>query len=58
MFDEEKCPFCGCEDYKVDDYWDNFDEESGERVWACTCSNCHRQYEITYTYECTRITVS
>jgi hypothetical protein len=58
MFDEEKCPFCGCEDYKVDDYWDNFDEEGGERVWECTCSDCRRKYEITYAYTCTRITVS
>lgn len=57
MFSEEKCPSCGSEDYKVNDYWDDFDEKDGIRTWVCICPKCHTEFEITYTYKCTGITV-
>ncbi len=57
MFSEEKCPVCGSEEYGINDYWDDFDEEGGVRVWRCTCPECHKQFEITYAYKCTAVTV-
>lgn len=57
MFSEDKCPNCGLEDYEINDYWDDFDEEGGIRVWKCTCSKCHQKFDITYAYKCTEITV-
>lgn len=58
MFSEEKCPYCDCKDYDIDDYWDDFDEEGGVRVWECTCLKCHKNFDITYEYNFTRVTVS
>ena len=57
MFSEEKCPHCGFEDYIVDNFWDDFDEEGGERVWECTCPKCQENFNITYRYKCTEVTV-
>lgn len=57
MFSEEKCPDCGSEEYDIDRYWDDFDEDGGVRWWQCTCSKCHKHFDITYEYDCTRITV-
>ena len=57
MFSEEKCPNCGFEDYDINEYWDDFDEDGGIRVWKCTCPKCHKNFEITYEYKCTGITV-
>jgi hypothetical protein len=56
MFGEEKCPKCGFEDYEINEYWDDFDEENGIRVWECTCEKCHQKFDIIYTYKCTGIT--
>lgn len=57
MFSEEKCPECGSEEYGINDYWDDFDEDGGVRVWECTCPNCNRKFQITYAYKCTAVTV-
>lgn len=57
MFDKEQCPNCGFEDYDVNDYWHDLDEEGGVRVWKCHCSKCQKNFEITYEYKCTAITV-
>ena len=47
----------GFEDYDINKYWDDFDEDGGVRVWECTCPKCHRKFDITYEYKCTAITV-
>ena len=57
MYDEEKCPNCGFEDYNVGGYCDDFDEDGGVRVLKCTCPKCHRKFDITFEYKCTAITV-
>lgn len=57
MFSEEKCPSCGFEDYDIDNYWDDFDEDGGVRWWQCTCPKCHKHFDIVYEYKCTGVTV-
>ena len=57
MFNEEKCPDCGSEDYDISEYWDDFDEDGGIRVWKCVCPKCHKNFIITYEYKCTEVTV-
>lgn len=57
MFDREWCPNCNFEDYDVDNYWDDFDENDGVRVWECICPKRHKHFNIVYNYKCTGISV-
>ncbi len=54
---DEKCPNCLSGEYDVDNYWDDFDEDGGIRVWECICSSCHKKFDITYEYKCIKTTV-
>lgn len=49
---DEKCPNCNSDDYEVENYWDDFDEDGGARTWDCICSSCHKRFTIMYEYKC------
>lgn len=51
------CPSCLSEDYTIDNYWDDFDDEGGAMFWDCTCNKCKFKFTITRAYECTSITI-
>jgi len=54
---DEKCPNCSSDDYEVDNFWDDFDEDDGVRGWECICSSCHKRFKIVYIYKCTKTIV-
>jgi len=51
MFDEERCPYCECGDYDVDDYEEDYQDDYFTREWICTCTNCKASFVITYLYK-------
>lgn len=58
MFSKERCPHCACDDYEVDDYTEDYQDDYYSREWVCTCGNCKTQFTITYVYELKRVEVS
>lgn len=49
------CPNCSSQDYEIDDYWDDFDDEGGVQSWDCTCRKCKTKFKIYRAYECAYI---
>lgn len=51
MFEDEKCPYCGSDEYRPDDYDTEFMGDYGYRSWYCACPRCKGTFTITYTYQ-------
>ena len=58
MFSEERCPHCERDNYEVDDYTEDYQDDYYSREWECTCTNCKAHFTITYIYELKRVEVS
>lgn len=51
------CPNCSSQEYEINDYWDDFNDEGGVQAWKCTCRECGAKFKIFRSYECTYVTV-
>ena len=50
-FDKEACPMCDSEDYTIEDYSDDFNDDGGEQWWGCKCDKCGCLFNIEKSYE-------
>ena len=57
MFQEEKCPRCGDDDYIIDDYFEDGTDSGTMREWTCHCSKCEAKFVITYYYTLEKISI-
>lgn len=46
----ECCPNCYDEDYSIEDYGDEFDQDGGEQWWVCACTKCDCRFTIHRFY--------
>lgn len=51
------CPNCSSQDYEINDYWDDFDDEGGVQSWNCTCRKCKIKFKIFRSYECINVSI-
>ncbi len=58
MFNEEQCPLCGSKDYTVQDYNEDYFDDSFIYERICQCGNCKSNFIITYQYKLTSVKVS
>ena len=52
-----ECPKCKDQDYRINDYNDDFDDKGGAQWWTCTCSKCGCKFTITREYKLVDVTI-
>ena len=51
MLDNERCPYCGSEDFNTYDYDESYDVDKVSFYWRCDCNECKKTFHITQWYK-------
>lgn len=57
MIEDERCPYCGSDNFDTDDYNENFDVDEVSYYWRCECRECKKVFHITKWYKLTETLV-
>lgn len=52
-----ECPKCKSQEYFIDNYYDDFNDEDGAQWWNCTCNKCNCKFSITKAYKLISINI-
>ena len=51
MLDNERCPYCGSENFNTNDYDEDYGDNEVSLYWRCDCNECKKVFHITKWYK-------
>ena len=51
MLENERCPYCGSENFNTDDYDEDYGVGGVSFYWRCDCNECKKVFHVTKWYK-------
>lgn len=58
MLDDERCLYCGSDNFDTNDYEQNFDIDEVSFYWRCNCNECKKVFYVNKRYKLIEVSVT